>query len=136
MLQLSCFECDAEQDPNYVCDACGYPMCPECGEASECFHTRWERYKLPSPLKKRFKHAEECCEFMPSQIMCTHCGNSFCVECYEMYAIRFGGDDFRPSIAWKYSKEINQAALGLYWINKRKEKTLPKDILLKIISFL
>ena len=134
MLQLSCFSCDTDQDPYNVCPHCGYPMCPGCGAPSECYHNEYSLYGMPQPLKKRLKG--DICEYLPAQIVCHMCSNSYCVDCYEKYALRFTGKEFIPKIGWRYTKKINRAALGLFMLNERLGKVLPKDILLKVVEFL
>ena len=130
MLSLSCFICDAPQDPYNVCNYCGYPMCPTCGGASDCYHCVASPYRVPKRLKGRDV------DYQPAQITCHFCTNSICMECYNENAIRFKGIEFNPTIGWKYTREINRKALDLFLLNNRLQLGLPKEILLYVISYL
>lgn len=129
-------------DPNNVCLCCGYPLCETdgCISVPGCDHNFADRTAVPKRLRKKLRYAysKHQIEYHVATIQCFACCQNYCEECYDAFAIRYCGYLFRPSIAFKYSAAVRQAAMGLYLVNKQRpyEKKLPKELLLKVISFL
>lgn len=142
MRPLIC-ECLEYVDPYNVCKSCGYPLCEtdDCICVPGCDHNFADANAVPKPLKKKLRLAYSSgnIEYHRGTIQCFDCEQQYCEECYNEFAIRYTGYQFTPQTAFKYSKEILDAAIGLYLVNKKRDflkGKLPKEILLRIINVL
>lgn len=133
--------CTGYVDPDVVCLTCGYPECPECMYPPNCIHFMQQSLQENHPVVKRLKrdtYDSEDIYMRHSIIGCLTCEREYCIKCYEAFAIRFSGVDFTPSLAYKYTPSIRNAALLLYCYNKTRHclEKVPKALLKRIISFL